>query len=87
MSKKFSKGLVLICFKRLTKPSYNVIYQKKLFSERATSSGLSTVEGFQKCISIVEESIKVAERKKRAIQLTLANSPMNKSSTAVDTSK
>jgi len=59
----------------------------KLFSERATSSGLSTVEGFQKCISIVQESIKVAERKKRAIQLTIANSPMNKSSTGVATSK
>ncbi|KAK2194237.1 hypothetical protein NP493_1g04033 [Ridgeia piscesae] len=55
--------------------------------ERATSSGLSTVEGFQKCISIVQESIKVAERKKRAIQLTIANSPMNKSSTGVATSK
>ena len=74
-------------FHEIDKAQLQSDLSKKMFSERATSSGLSTVEGFQKCISIVEESIKVAERKKRAIQLTIANSPMNKSSTAVDTSK
>ncbi|KAI0222381.1 hypothetical protein LSAT2_026392 [Lamellibrachia satsuma] len=51
--------------------------------ERATSSGLSTIEGFQKCICIVEESIKVAERKKQ-VKLTAANSSMDTSSAAVN---